>query len=103
MKLTSKLWIGIGVLALFAPLGIVVPEFFKSGSAWGEWGVEEMQKLVGYIPKGLERFSNFWKAPLPDYISHSWFGYIFSAVIGIMAVVILIFLLGKLLTNKDEK
>jgi cobalt/nickel transport protein len=87
MRLTSKLWIGIGILALLTPLGIILPQLFKAGPAWGEW----------------ELFPELWKAPLPDYISHSWFGYVFSAAVGIMAVVILIFLLGKLLTDKDEK
>jgi hypothetical protein len=87
MRLTSKLWIGIGVLALLTPLGVILPRLFKAGPAWGEW----------------ELFPKFWKAPIPDYTSHSWLGYIFSAIIGIIVVAIFIFLLGKLLTNKDEK
>ena len=55
MKIITKLWIGLGVLIILSPLGIILPEHFKAGSAWGEWGADEMQKLVGYIPQGLEK------------------------------------------------
>ncbi len=72
MKISSKLWLGILILALLSPLGIIIPEYFKAGSAWGEWGVAEIQKLAGYIPRGLERLSSLWQAPLPDYAFKGW-------------------------------
>jgi len=110
MKTTTKLWIGIGVLILFSPLGLILPERFKAGDAWGEWGADAFKELVGYIPKGLEKLSILWSAPIPDYAFKGWeekglaglsFAYIASAIIGILVVACIIFLIGKFLTKKD--
>ena len=111
MKLITKFWIGIAVLIVLSPLGLILPEHFKAGSAWGEWGADEMQKLVGYVPKGLEKLSSLWNAPMPDYafkgweekgLSHLSFAYIVSAVLGIAIITMVVLLLGKLLINKEE-
>ncbi len=111
MKITTKLWIGIFVLIILSPLGLILPEHFKAGAAWGEWGVEEMQKLVGYIPRGLAKLSSLWNAPIPDYtfkgwegkgLSHLSFAYIISAVVGIIITVLVILLIGKILAKKDN-
>jgi len=109
MKIISKLWIFIGVLIVLSPLGLLLPEHFKAGAAWGEWGADEMQKLVGYIPRGLEKLSSLWSAPIPDYAFKEWeekglpllsFSYIVSAVIGILICVGVVLLLGKFLSKK---
>jgi len=111
MKLITKLWIGIVALIIISPLGLLLPEHFKAGSAWGEWGASEMQKLVGYIPRGLEKLSSLWNAPIPDYAFKGWeekglpslsFAYIISAVIGIAIIVAVILIIGKILTKKGE-
>lgn len=54
MKTATKLWIGIGILILLSPLGLLLPEHFKAGDAWGEWGAGTFKELVGYIPQGLK-------------------------------------------------
>ena len=109
MRLITKLWIGIVVLIVLSPLGLILPERFKAGSAWGEWGADEMQKLVGYIPKGLEKLSSLWSAPIPDYAFKGWeekglprlsFAYIMSAAIGIIIVVVIALIIGRILTKK---
>lgn len=111
MKIASKFWIGIAILIILSPLGLILPEHFKAGSAWGEWGADEMQKLVGYIPKGLEKLSSLWNAPIPDYafkgqeekgILHLSFGYIISAILGIAIIVIVVWLIGKKLVKKGN-
>lgn len=111
MKITTKLWVGIAVLILLSPLGLIIPEHFKSGAAWGEWGVDEIQKLVGYIPQGLEKLSSLWNAPMPDYAFKGWeekglpylsLAYIISAVAGIAITVILMLFIGKMLAKKGE-
>jgi len=103
MTLIKKLWIGIGVLILLSPIGLILPDWFKAGAAWGEWGAEEMQELVGYIPQGLEKLSSLWNAPLPDYAFQGWeerglahlsIAYIFSAVVGIAVTVGIVFAIG---------
>lgn len=111
MKLTAKLWIGLVILIILAPLGLILPEYFKAGAAWGEWGVEEIKKLVGYVPRGLEKLAGLWSAPIPDYAFKgleekglwvSSFAYIISAVIGIGVTVMAVLLIGKMLAKKDD-
>lgn len=104
MKTVSKLWLGLIALAVFSPLGLLLPEHFKSGKAWGEWGIDEIKNFVGYIPEGLAKFSHLWQAPIPDYTLNGWGGkisYIISAILGIAIIVAVIMLLGKVLI-KDE-
>ena len=50
MKTTTKLWIGIGALALASPFGLLLPEKFKAGSAWGEWGAGEIANTGRLYP-----------------------------------------------------
>ncbi|MGA2775664.1 MAG: PDGLE domain-containing protein [Candidatus Omnitrophota bacterium] len=109
MKPITKFWIAIAVLIILSPLGLMLPKHFKAGSAWGEWGVDKMQKLAGYIPKGLGKLSNLWKAPMPDYAFKGWegkglpqlsFAYIMSAIAGILIIVIVVLIIGRLLVKK---
>jgi len=109
MKITTKLWIGIGILIILSPLGLLLAEHFKAGSAWGEWGADTIKEKAGYIPQGLEKLSSVWKAPIPDYTFKSWadkglprlsIAYIFSAILGILVVVLIVILIGKLLTKR---
>jgi hypothetical protein len=111
MKLITKFWIGIAVLIVLSPLGLIFPEYFKAGSAWGEWGANEMQKLVGYVPKGLAKLSTLWNAPMPDYVFKGWeekglshlsFAYIISAIVGIGIIVVVMIGIGKLLAKKGD-
>ena len=92
MKTTTKLCWGIGILLILSPLGLLLPAYFKSGPAWGEWEI-------------ANRLSNLWHAPLPGY-TISGLGdnpaYIISAIIGIAATVILVWLIGKYLTKKGK-
>jgi cobalt/nickel transport protein len=111
MKITTKLWIGLAILILLSPLGLLLPEHFKAGAAWGEWGSDELKELVGYIPKGLEKLAPLWRAPLPDYafkgweekgLSHLSLAYIISAIAGMVLTVGATLLIGKLLARKGK-
>lgn len=111
MKLTSKLWLGIALLVLLSPLGLILPEHFKAGEAWGEWGIDSIKELAGYVPKGLEKLSSLWRAPVPDYAFRGWeekglprlsLAYIVSAVLGIAAVAVIVLLIGKMLSRKEK-
>ncbi|MFA6349308.1 MAG: PDGLE domain-containing protein [Candidatus Omnitrophota bacterium] len=111
MRITTKLWIGLCALIVLSPLGLLLPDHFKAGAAWGEWGNDEIKELVGYIPRGLEKLSSLWSAPIPDYAFKGWedkglsqlsLAYIFSAILGIAIIVGLILLIGKLLRTKEE-
>ena len=113
MTLTKKLWIGIGVLIILTPLGLILPDYFKAGDAWGEWEADTIQKLVGYVPQGIEKFSVLWKdkALLPDYCFRGWddkamafqcFAYVIAAIVGIAVISTIVFLLGKLLAKNND-
>ena len=110
MKTTTKLWIGIIILIIISPLGLLLPEYFKGGDAWGEWGSDTIKELVGYIPQGLKRLSVLWNAPIPDYAFKGWeekglgvlsLAYIASALIGILITVFAVWLITKFLRKKD--
>lgn len=112
MKTTTKLWIGVGVLIFLSPLGLIIPDRFHAGGAWGEWDAEELRKLTGYVPKGLEKLSNLWKAPMPDYafkgweskgLSHLSVAYIVSAIVGITVITLALSFIGKRLAKKNEQ
>lgn len=111
MKTTSKLWLGIAVLIILSPLGLMLPEYFKATGAWGEWGTDTIKQLTGYIPQGLEKLSALWSAPIPDYTFKGWeekglgqlsFTYIISAIAGIAATVFIVLLIAKLLVKKGR-
>jgi cobalt/nickel transport protein len=67
MTFKKKLWIGILILTLLTPLGIIIPEKFKAGDAWGEWSIAGIEKLIGYIPAGMKENADKWEAPVSDY------------------------------------
>jgi cobalt/nickel transport protein len=109
MKLAAKLWIGIGALAVLSPIGLILPDKLKSGAAWGEWGVDEIKELIGYVPIGMEKLSKIWNAPLSDYafknmgqsgIGRLSLAYIFSALLGVGLCIAVGYLLGKILSRK---
>ena len=94
---TNRLWAALGLAVLLTPLGIIAV-----GSAWGEWRAHDFsdaaarkqitaasrnQPPPAHIPRGLERLSNLWKAPVSDYkpafIGSHASGYLFSALIGV--------------------
>ena len=92
-----SLWIGLATIVLLSPRGIVAV-----GNAWGEWSVKDLsdpstqsqiasvsahQPLPSQVPKGLERLSSIWKAPVSDYapsfLKNRQFGYLVSATFGV--------------------
>jgi hypothetical protein len=110
MKTHRKCWIVLGGMILLSPLGLILPNQFKAGSAWGEWSGDEMQKFVGYVPMGLQKLSNLWKPPMPDYgflgweekgLTHQSLAYIVSGVVGALLVALMAWWIGKKLSKKD--
>lgn len=111
MKTITKLWILIAILAILSPIGLLLPDHFKAGAAWGEWGPDEIKELAGYIPQGLERLASLWCAPIPDYAFKGWeakrlpslsIAYIISAIAGTIVAAGLIFIIARLLGKKDR-
>ena len=109
MTTIKKLWVGIGVLALLSPLGLILPSLFKAEGAWGEWSLKEVERIIKFAPQGMKRLAGIWKAPLPDYtvpgqrtgmVGES-LGYLFAAIIGIALVAGIMYLLAKLLARRN--
>jgi hypothetical protein len=108
MTTVRKLWIGIGILVLLSPLGLILPALFGAEGAWGEWGIDEVERLVGFVPEGMKRLADRWKAPLPEYavpgqkpgLASGGLGYILAGIIGIAATAGIMYLLAKLLIRR---
>ncbi len=109
LKTSTKLWACLGILAVLTPLGLLIPAWLHGGDAWGEWAPEEIQKIAGYVPQGLQKLSALWNAPLADYGFKSWEGkglgysslaYIISAVLGAALIAFCVWLLFKYLFRK---
>jgi cobalt/nickel transport system permease protein len=93
----------VAVLIAATPLGLLA-----SGSAWGEWGADEIAEVVtggsalGYTPRGL---ANGWSlnALMPDYTLEGMnevAAYVLSAVIGVSLLIILFKLFSIPFTGK---
>jgi cobalt/nickel transport system permease protein len=95
------LWAGIGVLILLTPIGALAP-----GTAWGEWGGEELKAAVGYAPANLERLGGLWRSAMPGYatpgISNALLGYLIAALVGTALTVGVAFAVGALLARRGE-
>ena len=96
-------WVGLAALIVASPLGLLAP-----GTAWGEWGTQQLSDL-GFksVPAGLEKLSSLWGAPLSGYdlplLGNANLGYVFSAAMGIILTVLLVWLFTSLLTYRTEK
>ena len=109
-RTVRRLWIGIGILALLSPLGLIIPKWFGAEGAWGEWGLERIAKMAGSVPAGMKRLAEAWKAPLPDYavpgqgrgMLGESLGYILTGVIGIAFTAGAMYILAKLLARRNK-
>ena len=94
------LWGGLAALALATPLGLLA-----SGTAWGEWGLDELKTMgLSAIPQGLQKLAEWWPAPLPDYgfpRMGAVIGYILSAFVGMGLIVFLLWMGGRWLMRKN--
>ena len=95
----------LAFLIIISPLGLIA-----EGTAWGEWGVDEMATLVsggtqlGYTPSGMENgfelstlFPDYSMAGMPE-----WTGYILSAVVGVALLVIFFKIISSLMKDKVD-
>lgn len=95
------LWTAIGALVLLTPIGALAP-----GGAWGEWGGDELKKMLGYAPSGMEKLGGVWHASLPEYsvpgVGNSLAGYALAGAIGVGVVALAAWLLGKFLAKRES-
>jgi hypothetical protein len=96
-KMVRNLAIGLLVLMIFVPLGLLAV-----GETFGEWGSEELQEKLGFVPPGLEQLAPMWSAPIPDYAlpgdeseSGMVVAYYLSAILGVVICGGLLYFVGK--------
>jgi cobalt/nickel transport system permease protein len=97
------LWIGLGVLMVATPLGLLAP-----GTAWGEWSSQALAKRgLDFVPHGLAKLENLWGAPLAGYdlpvLGNTNLGYLLSAVVGIALVALILWLFTWLITPRASR
>ena len=81
-----------------------------TGTAFGEWGPDELQSAVGFVPTGLQQLSDLWTPLLPDYdfpgghdtLATQAPGYYVSAIVGSVIVGGVAFLIGKAVIKRDD-
>lgn len=97
-KENSKSLTGLIIaMIVLSPVGLLA-----SGTAWGEWGTDEIKELAGFVPKGMEKGFEF-SSMAPDYSISGLpeiAGYILSAIAGVALIVIIFKIIGVL--KKDS-
>jgi len=106
----KKLWAGLIIMALLSPLGIFLPQYFGAEDAWGEWSAEKLKEMIGFVPAGLEKLADLWKAPVADYnpggeeapiwIQALW--YIFSGILGTGIVGGVMYMIARVLKGHEH-
>lgn len=107
----KKLWIGVAVLVLLSPLGVVLPALLGSGGAWGEWGLDEIERIAGFLPRGMKHLAELWRSPMPDYtlpgqnrgLVEESAGYFVTAAIGVAITAAAGWFLAKVLGRRERK
>ncbi len=112
-----KLWLALAMLLILTPLGLIAV-----GSAWGEWTVQDFtdaqarqhmanasgnQSPPNQAPKGLERLSALWTAPVsrysPAWIRNASLGYLISATLGVALIIALAWGVSRLLAHTRSR
>ena len=109
-RFQKKLWIGLLIMALLTPFGILLSQKFKAEEAWGEWGTDKLEKLLGYVPEGLKRWADLWKAPIPDYNfggegasrTLQVFSYVVSGLLGIGICAFVVYIISRFMARHGK-
>lgn len=79
-SIMRRYWLFFFGIVLLTPLGLLA-----EGTAWGEWGREDLAKTLGFVPQGIDQAAAWWQGIFPDYSVKGVgekAGYILSALIG---------------------
>jgi hypothetical protein len=104
-KTFKVLVIALIILVVLVPVGLIA-----SGTAFGEWGPDELQRAVGYVPAGLAHLTGLWSAPLAGYdlpgdhktIPTQTPGYYVSAIVGVICVGLIAYGIGKVIIKRND-
>ena len=90
--------IGLGVMAVLTPLGLVAP-----GGAFGEAAPEHLDLRryhLNAVPSGLRHYAGFWHNALFEgygfgHDSHPVLGYLVSAAVGLLVITLAVFVVFR--------
>jgi cobalt/nickel transport system permease protein len=59
----------LAAMLILVPLGVLLPSWAGSGTAWGEWSAGETARRANLtqVPPGMSRNADSWNAPVSDY------------------------------------
>lgn len=96
----------LAALIILTPLGLLA-----TGTAWGEWGTDELSMVVsggnalGYVPEGMSNGFSF-EAVMPDYVISGLpeaAGYILSAAAGAAILIIMFKVLSSIKGRSNKR
>jgi len=107
-KKARPIWGLIAALICLCPIGLLA-----TGTAWGEWGADEIGTVaggsgagpLGYTPAGMAHGMNF-SALLSEYAVSglpAWLGYVISAILGVAILTIVFKIIGSFKKDKLEQ
>ncbi len=102
-EINSKKDIFIFLLVLVVIIGLVPLGLLTANPAWGEWDLSFFTQKLGVVPHGLQKLKDIYFAPVPDYSLQSLgsvAGYYFSALVGVLSVVLIFFFFVR---GKDRR
>ena len=91
------LFTALAILIVLTPLGLLA-----TGTPWGEWGIDELRGLIGYVPEGMERYGGGRAGLFPGYSLRGVEGpygaaiYALAAFLGSVLVVAAVYIWGRL-------
>lgn len=96
----KKLWWGMLALLMLTPLGLIA-----QGTAFGEWGTDQLLEEAGTVPSGLAAWADAWRyAVFADYAIPGMdgslgvvLGYVASAFIGVALVIGLVMIFSRMM------
>jgi cobalt/nickel transport system permease protein len=96
-------WVGLAAMIVLVPVGLLAP-----GTAWGEWGTEQLtSRGLAFIPQGMAKLSGLWSAPMSGYdlpaLKNSNLAYIFSGIVGTIVIGIVVWLFTMLVTARKSE
>jgi hypothetical protein len=105
-----KLILGLLVLALLTPLGVVLPRVFHAEGTWGEWGLDHLREVLGYVPERLGRGAHIWHAPAAGYsfseagagLASQLFFYFIAGLAGFALIVLAVVLLARIVRINER-
>jgi len=104
--MAKRYWYMLALMIILTPLGTLA-----NSTAWGEWGADELQASLGYVPQGFQHMNNLWQALLPDYGVRSlgssaaagMVSYVLSAMVGCILIYGLTYLMTKAIAKEKKR